>query len=111
MLVELRGRLVETHRFPDCDRVELGEDDSQLLDCAQSAGAAAVADEADWFGVPFGSHRVDRGLQGSGVAVVVFGSDDDEGIGGADPGGEVRTRDGVSTRSITSTLTPLRCLT
>ncbi|MGH3887171.1 MAG: hypothetical protein ACRDSZ_11510 [Pseudonocardiaceae bacterium] len=53
--------------------MEFGEHDAKLLDRAEPAGQAAVADEADRFGLPFPAYRVDRGLQGSRVAVVVLG--------------------------------------
>jgi hypothetical protein len=73
MLVEPFARPVEAHRFADGDRLKFGEHDMKLLHRAKPAGQAAVADEADRFGLPFPAHRIDRGLQRSGVAVVVLG--------------------------------------
>ena len=45
---------------------------------------AAVADERDRLVVPFVEHRVERVQERGRHAVVVFGHDEDEGVGGAD---------------------------
>jgi len=62
------------------DGVELGEDETELLDCAETTGDSAIGDEGHGLGVPFLAVGVDEGFERRGVSVVVLGCDDDEGI-------------------------------
>ncbi len=55
--------------------MQLGQDQTQLLDGAYSADAA-VADEAGRLVVPFGKQKIDRVLERAGNSVIVLGRDE-----------------------------------
>ncbi len=59
-----------------------GEDLTELLDGAKSAGDAAVRDESDRLGVPLFAGGIDQFFQSGGIAVIVFGRHDHKSIGG-----------------------------
>jgi hypothetical protein len=90
VLAELVMDLVEAHGVPDGDGVQLRKDSTQLFDRAQASGYAAAGDEGDQFGSPLVAKGVDGGLERAGVAVVVLGRDDNDGVRRADPFGEGR---------------------
>src|SRR6266446_1362662 len=73
------GKHGEQNLVADGGHLQLGQDQTQLLDGARSADAA-VADEAGRLVVPFGKQKIDRVLERAGNSVVVLGRDENVGV-------------------------------
>ncbi|MCY1242056.1 hypothetical protein D9M72_549950 [compost metagenome] len=61
--------------------MQLPEHLAQLLDGPDAARGAAIGDEGDRLCVPGLVDRIDQFLERRRIAVIVFGRDDDEGVG------------------------------
>jgi hypothetical protein len=73
---------VEAEAVTDAHHVLFDDHLTQLLDGPQPAGPSAIADEPGHLAPPFVPVGVDEVLQAAGVAVVVLGGDEHEGVGG-----------------------------
>src|SRR5206468_995777 len=80
------GKHGEQDLIADGGHLHLRQHQTQLLDCARSAGAT-VADEASCLVVPLGEQKIDRVLECAGDAMIILGRNEDVAVKRADLGG------------------------
>lgn len=88
VFIEAVPRCHNTHGVAYGDGMEFGEDEPQLFDSTQTARDSSIGYEGYRFAAPGFVERVEHEFECRSEAVIVFGCDDDEGIGRIQARGE-----------------------